>query len=254
MKVFGSTAKAHSETFLHQSTAPGWWHLHPGWFHVFRTLKCFVPIEFTLFLGEMCRSQGLQLTVPAKEATAEEQPALSSSWDFILGKLQGQTQQQMGLGSQELGHHHGLSTHPTGSCCPISSTGVIFKMICPLSPLSPAGTGGRGAPDPLCAGCAPIPKTPAAERLLRLFFNIIIIIFSLTSFHAFHSKIKATAAPFRSREQKSCKIRRLHLKSCCLCCSGVRGALASLLKSSCKIPLFFTQTHKTTAVGPLLKE
>lgn len=126
----------------------------------------------------MCRSQGLQLTVPAKEATAEEQPALSSSWDFILGKLQGQTQQQMGLGSQELGHHHGLSTHPTGSCCPISSTGVIFKMICPLSPLSPAGTGGRGAPDPLCAGCAPIQK-PLLQKGCFGFFLILSLLFFL---------------------------------------------------------------------------
>lgn len=178
MKVFGSTAKAHSETFLHQNTAPGWWHLHPGWFHVFRTLKCFVPNKFTLFLGEMHRSQGLQLTLPAKEATAEEQPAISSSWDFILGKLQGQTQWQIGLGSRGLGHHYGLSMHPMGSCCPNPFSGVIFKMSCPLSPLSPAGTGGRGATDPLRAGCAPI-QNPCCRKVALAFFLILSLLFFL---------------------------------------------------------------------------
>lgn len=67
-------------------------------------------------------------------------------------------------------------------------------------------------------------KMPVARTLFWLFlvYFSFFFFFSLISFYAFDSKIKATADLFRSGEQKSCKIRRLHLKSRCLCCLGVR--------------------------------
>lgn len=63
-------------------------------------------------------------------------------------------------------------------------------------------------------------QMPVARTLFWLF--LVYFFFFLISFYAFDSKIKATTDLFRSREQKSCKIRRLHLKSRCLCCLGVQ--------------------------------